>query len=34
MSKVLKLQKMDTVEGHGPIDQEAISVSSCDSQSC
>lgn len=33
MSKVLELQKMVTVEG-SPIDQEAISVSSCDSHSC
>ncbi|MEU9132275.1 class III lanthipeptide [Kitasatospora sp. NPDC048540] len=33
MSKVLKLQKMDTTE-HGGQDYEAISCSSCDSQSC
>ncbi|MFJ5229462.1 SapB/AmfS family lanthipeptide [Kitasatospora sp. NPDC088391] len=34
MSKVLELQKMETAEGHGPVDQEAISLTSCDSSSC
>ncbi len=34
MGRILNLQKLQTASKLSDLDQEAISISSCDSQSC